>query len=106
MKSAQAQNLVTVDQIDRTNQLVDAGVLPRGDLLEIQATNASELQNIAVLENALTISRISLAQLLLIKDYKNFDVVDEGYDIINSEISDKSVEELISQPRKIETKLE
>ncbi|GEQ85293.1 transporter [Patiriisocius marinistellae] len=96
LESATAQNLVTIEQIERTNQLVDAGELPRGDLLEIEASNASELQNIAVLENAVVISRISLAQLLLIDDYKNFDVVDEGYDIIDTEISEKSVEELIA----------
>ena len=31
------QNAVTLEQIDRVNELVDAGVLPKGDLLEIKA---------------------------------------------------------------------
>jgi outer membrane protein len=91
-----SQNQVTLDQIKRTNDLVDAGVLPRGDLLEIQATNASEKQRIAVAENAVTISLISLAQLLLIEDYENFDIVDEGYDIIEEGIENKPVTEIIN----------
>ena len=39
-----AQNQVTEEQLERTRELVDAGVLPQGDLLEIQATNADEQQ--------------------------------------------------------------
>jgi outer membrane protein len=90
-----AQNQVTKEQIERTKKLIDAGVLPRGDLLEIDATDASEQQRIAVAENAVKISLISLAQLLLIKDYENFDIVDEDYQVVNNAIALKSVDELI-----------
>ena len=90
-----AQNQVTKEQIDRTQKLIDAGVLPRGDLLEIDATDASEQQRIAVAENAVKISLISLAQLLLIKDYENFDIVDEDYQVVNNAIALKTVDELI-----------
>lgn len=91
-----SQNQVTQEQIERTQELVDAGSLPRGDLLEIQATDASEKQNIVNAENAVQISLISLAQLLLIKDYENFDIEDEGYDIVDAGISSKSPEEIIA----------
>ena len=91
----QSQNGVTQEQIQRTNDLVDAGVLPRGDLLEIKATDASEKQNIALTENTVQISLINLAQLLRIQDYENFDIEDEGYDIIDEGIREKSVSELI-----------
>lgn len=91
----QSQNEVTQQQISRTNDLVDAGVLPRGDLLEIQATDASEKQRIAVAENTVTISLISLAQLLLVKDYSNFDIVDDEYNIIDDGFSSKNVDEVI-----------
>ena len=47
-----SQNEVTQEQIKRTQELVDAGSLPRGDLLEIQATNASEQQQIINAESA------------------------------------------------------
>lgn len=91
-----SQNAVTLESLERTNELVDAGVLPRGDLLEIRATSASEKQRIAVAENAVQISRISLAQLLLVKDYENFDIVDEGYDVVDEGILLKPVSEIIS----------
>jgi outer membrane protein len=93
------QNQVTLEQIARTNDLVDAGVLPRGDLLEIRATDASEKQRLAVAENAVKISRISLAQLLLIEDYETFDIADEEYDIIGSEFLSKSVSEIIESAK-------
>ncbi|MFP4844160.1 TolC family protein [Winogradskyella sp. PE311] len=94
-----AQNAVTQEQIERTNQLVEAGSLPRGDLLEIQATDASEKQSIVNAENTIQISLISLAQLLLIKDYENFDIQDEGYDIVDEGISNKSVAEIIENAK-------
>ena len=83
---------MTQEQIQRTNDLVDAGVLPRGDLLEIKATDATEKQNIALTENTVKISLINLAQLLRIQDYETFDIEDEGYDIIDEGIGEKSVE--------------
>lgn len=94
-----SQNEVTLQQLHRTQDLVDAGVLPRGDLLEIKATSASERQQIVAAENSIQISLISLAQLLLIKDYQNFDIEDEGYDIIDEGISDKNVYEIIEKAK-------
>ncbi len=96
---AKSQNIVTLEQLDRTNNLVDAGVLPRGDLLEIKATDAAEKQRIAVAENTVKISLISLAQLLLIKDYSNFDIADEEYKIIDGGIADKDVSEIIESAK-------
>jgi len=92
----QSQNQVTLDQIQRTQELVDAGQLPKGDLLEIKATSASEQQQIINAQNAVTISKISLAQLLLIKDYENFDIADDDFEIIDESISSKSVDEIIA----------
>jgi outer membrane protein len=86
-----SQNAVTKEQIERTIQLVEAGSLPRGDLLEIQATDASEKQNIVNAENAIQISLINLAQLLLIED--------EGYDIVDEGVSSKSAIEIIENAK-------
>lgn len=89
-----SQNDVTKEQIKQTEQLVEVGQLPEGDLLEIRATDAGEQQSIVNAENQIKLSLISLAQILLIKDYENFDIEDEGYGIVDS-ISDKPVEEII-----------
>ena len=94
-----AQNAVTVGQIERTQELVDAGVLPEGDLLEIQAADATEKQNIVTAENGVTLSLISLAQLLQIRDYDDFDIVDQGYEILGTEILEKGPQELVAAAR-------
>lgn len=94
-----AQNEVTLEQIERTRTLVEAGVLPEGDLLEIEATNADEQQRIIIAENNIRISRISLAQLLLIKDYENFDIVERDYDVFGTEVLENSVYDVIDQAK-------
>lgn len=100
-----SQNEVTKAQITRTQELVDAGALPRGDLLEIKATDASEQQAIINAENSIQISLISLAQLLLIKDYENFDIEDEGYDIIDDGIAMKSVTEIVDKAKETRSEI-
>lgn len=100
LEVAKSQNELTLEQLQRTHDLVDAGVLPRGDLLEIQATDANEKQRIAVAENALEISKISLAQLLLVKDYENFDIADEDLEIQPNDLIEKPVDEIISAAQK------
>lgn len=94
-----SQNTVTKEQIERTQELVDAGSLPRGDLLEIQATDASEQQSIINAENTVRISLISLAQLLLIKEYETFDIEDEGYDLIDGGIAAKEISEILAKAK-------
>lgn len=99
LKVLLAQNEVTRGQLDRTRELVDAGVLPRGDLLEIEATNADEQQRIVVAENNIQISLISLAQTLLIKDYANFDIVDDDFEVYGEEILVNTPADIISKAR-------
>jgi outer membrane protein len=99
------QNAVTLEQINRVNELVDAGVLPKGDLLEIKATDAREKQSIAVQENLVRISLISLAQLLLVKDYETFDIEDEGFDLVDPGISVNPVSEIIEVAKENRTEV-
>ena len=94
-----AQNEVTRGQLDRTKELVDAGVLPRGDLLEIEATHSNEEQRIIVAQNNIEISLISLAQTLLIKDYANFDIVEYDYDVYGEEILLNTPAEIIDRAK-------
>lgn len=73
-------------QKERTKALVDAGSVPRGDLLDIDATVASSQQAVIVAENTLLISKLSLAQLLQIEDFQNFDIQDNDYEVRESEV--------------------
>jgi len=99
LKVVQKQHEITLEQQKRTKDLVDAGVLPQGDLLEIEATSADELTRIVQAENAVLIARVSLAQTLLIKDYESFDIAEQEYLVPSANILDKSIEEIRATAR-------
>lgn len=107
LKTVVAQNKTTLEQIERTQELVDGGVLPKGDLLEIRATAASERQRIVAAENAVTLSRISLAQLLAVDNFQDFDVADGDYNIYGEEVAELPVGTLIdsAQSNRFEVKI-
>lgn len=90
LKVFRAQYAITEKDLERTKELVEAGVVPRGDLLEIEATAANQEQQIVNGENLVLISRIGLAQLLQITDYENFDIAEEEFNIPPSNILDNS----------------
>lgn len=68
---------ITQEQLERTKQLVEAGTLPRGDLLDVEATLANDEQNLIITQNNVKIALISLAQLLQLETYNDFDIADE-----------------------------
>jgi outer membrane protein len=68
---------ITQEQLARTSQLVEAGTIPRGDLLDVEATLASDEQNLIITQNRVRLAKISLAQLLQLDDYENFDIANE-----------------------------
>lgn len=82
IQNEQKQN--TEKQMNRTKELVDAGSVPKGDLLDIKATLASNVQAVIIAENTLLISKLSLAQLLQLPDFQNFDIEDRAYSILDS----------------------
>jgi outer membrane protein len=86
IKVLQNQNKVTKENIQRTKQLIDAGTLPAGDIYELQATDASQEQQIVNAQNTLLISKLGLAQTLLLKDYANFDIAVDDMDVPKTEI--------------------
>ncbi|WP_297762590.1 TolC family protein [uncultured Muriicola sp.] len=86
LKVAKAQYAVTVEDLKRTKELVESGVVPRGDLLEVEATAATQEQTIINNQNLVLLSRIALAQLLQITDYENFDIADEDFNVPPSDI--------------------
>lgn len=86
LKTFRAQYAVTEQDLKRTKELVESGVVPRGDLLEIEATAATQEQQIVNGEGLVLISRINLAQLLQITDYENFDIAEDEFEIPPSDI--------------------
>jgi len=86
LKTFRAQYAVTEQDLKRTKELVESGVVPRGDLLEIEATAANQEQQIINGESLVLIARVNLAQWLQITDYENFDIAEEEFDIPPSDI--------------------
>ena len=99
LKVLVAQNEVTKENIKNTQELVDAGVLPQGDLLELKATEATQAQQIIASENTLFISKLGLAQTLQLKDYETFDISGEDYGLIAGDILDKRPNEIAEKAK-------
>ncbi|OQD43767.1 transporter [Croceivirga radicis] len=97
LKVSEAQYAVTQQDLNRTKELVEAGVVPKGDLLEIEATAASQEQQIVNNEALVLISRISLAQLLQITDYETFDIADETFEVPPSDILQQSAKTIFDK---------
>lgn len=99
LKVQKNQNLITKENIKRTQELIQAGSLPAGDIYELQATDASQEQQIVNTENALLIAKIGLCQTLLLEDYANFDISDEVMDLPMSDMTNETQESILEKAK-------
>jgi outer membrane protein len=76
LKVKKEQLAIDEKRFKRSEEMVNAGTIPRGDLFDLKATVATDQQAIIVAENSLLISKLSLAQLLQLKEFADFDVID------------------------------
>ncbi|MCD6346484.1 MAG: TolC family protein [Bacteroidales bacterium] len=70
---------ISRQQLKQTQLLVNAGSLPTGDLLEIQAQLANDELNLVNAQNQLDMSLLDLAQLLDIENPESFLIVRPGF---------------------------
>ncbi|MEC4003185.1 TolC family protein [Flavobacterium sp. SUN052] len=87
------------NQEKRSEELVKAGSVPRGDLLDIKATVAADKQKVIAAENNLFISKLSLAQLLQLEDFQTFDVADANYDAKSSPTMLQKPEDIVAKAK-------
>ncbi len=73
LEVAQNQFEISAKNIEITQAQVEAGVKPKGDLLNAESTTAADAQNVVTQENALDLALLSLAQLLQVST-DNFDI--------------------------------
>lgn len=85
LKVQKEQLLNNQKQQERSQELVNAGSVPRGDLFDMKATVATSQQAVVTAENTLLISKLSLAQLLQLEDFQNFDIADDSYEVTDSQ---------------------
>jgi outer membrane protein len=107
LKVQKDQLSISEKQMQRTQEFVDAGVLPRGDVLDSKATVAADKQKVVVAENALLISKLSLAQLLQLDNFQEFDIVEADYQAVQSEVMFQTPAAIISKAKenRVELKL-
>ena len=85
-----AQLEVSKAELNRSNELIKAGILTIGDIYELQANMATQKQAVVQAENNLRLAKISLAQLLLITDYENFAIEMVDLDVPFSKVMEES----------------
>jgi outer membrane protein len=105
LKVQQAQLAFDEKQQDRTQELVNAGSIPRGDLLDMKATIATDNQRIITAENALLISKLSLAQLLKLDDFRNFDIADVNVEPTPSPVMSETPEAIVEKAKQIRVEI-
>ncbi len=105
LKVQQEQLAYDTKQLVRSNELLEAGVIPKGDILDIKATVALDNQRLIAAENALLISKLSLAQLLQLKDFKEFDIVDGDTVVPESSILLQDPKAIVDKAKELRTEL-
>ncbi|WP_291127780.1 TolC family protein [Flavobacterium sp. UBA7682] len=105
LKVQQSQLTNDEKQLIRAQELVDAGMVPRGDLLDMRATVASDKQKVVVAENALLISRLSLAQLLRLEDFASFDIADVDIEPTPSPVMAESPEAIVAKANEVRVEI-
>lgn len=104
LKVQQAQLVNDEKQLHRSQEMVDAGVVPRGDLLDMKATVASDKQKVVTAENSLLLSKLSLAQLLALDNFETFDTSEVDMDAKPSAVMAENPQAIVDKA--IQTRVE
>ncbi len=73
LATAQAQYKFSQTQLSRVKELVDAGVQPRANIYDAEATLSRDLQSVTIAENNYDLALLTLSQLLQVP-FQGFDV--------------------------------
>ncbi len=86
LQEAKSQHEVTLQQVERTQKMVDAGSLAKGNLYDVQSQEANDAVNTINAENQLDISMLNLAQLLDIDSVQLFKITHPAISIPDNPI--------------------
>ncbi|GET46652.1 TolC family protein [Capnocytophaga felis] len=101
IKKLKIQLEVSKENLKRTQDLIEAGSLPKGDYYEAESQFFSQEQQIIATENALFISKMGLAQLLLLKNYQDFEIADTSLEIPITDILSKTPAEIFEKAKEV-----
>jgi outer membrane protein len=85
---------ITLQQIEKTRKLVDAGSAARGNLLQIEAQAAQEELQLINIRNQLDLSYLDLTQLLELKTPEGFEVIVPPISIDTNAVIDQTIDEI------------
>jgi outer membrane protein len=88
---------ITLQQIEKTRKMYDAGSVAKGNLLQIEAQAASEELQLINLENQLDISYLTLTQMLELESPEGFRIVVPEISIDTNTIITGRVDEIFAQ---------
>ena len=75
LKIAQSQVEVSQQQVNQVSKLVEAGVQPKSNLLEVEASLANDEQKVVTAQNSLDLALLNLSQTLQL-NYIGFEIED------------------------------
>jgi outer membrane protein len=87
---------ITLQQIEKTRKLVDAGSTAKGNLLQIEAQAAQEEVSLVNIKNQLEISYLNLTQLLELDSPSGFDIVVPEINVDQNSIVTGNIEEIFN----------
>ncbi len=85
---------ITLQQIEKTRKLVEAGSVARGNLLQIEAQAAQEELNLITIRNLLDLSYLDLTQLLELESPAGFEIQVPAIDIGSISVIPGSIDEI------------
>ena len=85
---------ITLQQIERTRKLVNAGSIARGDLLQIEAQAAQEELQLINLKNQLNLAYLDITQLLELPTPEGFEVTVPVISIDTNAVIGETVEDI------------
>ncbi len=91
----------TREQIEKTRKMVEAGSLPRGNLLEIQAQAAREELQLINMENQLDLSYLNIVQLLELDSVAGFEIIVPEIVITETGIITENINDIYNTAKQI-----
>ena len=94
LQIAQAQYKITLEQLDRTQKLADAGTLAKSAVYDLKAQLANEEVNVTTSDNNYQIAMLSLKQLLNLDTLNNFNISRPNIDMMSDELATQTVQNI------------
>jgi outer membrane protein len=91
---SKAQYKITLEQLDRTQKLADAGILAKSAVYDIKAQLANEEVNVINSDNNYQLAMLGLTQLLNLDSLPNFNIEKPVVEITGNDVASISVQNI------------